>query len=80
MKAILIKYLSATNTKGVRFKATTDAGSLILPPDCSYAYITDCEMIEIMAKKYIDHVGWDCVVSGVGGLPNGDYVATLKNK
>tara|TARA_R110000737_G_C14582451_1_gene485938 strand:+ start:1542 stop:1781 length:240 start_codon:yes stop_codon:yes gene_type:complete len=79
MKAILIKYLSATNTKGARFKATTDAGSLILPPDCSHDY-TDCEMIEIMANKYIDHVGWDCVISGVGSLPNGDYVATLKNR
>jgi|TARA_R110000868_G_scaffold366071_1_gene628975 hypothetical protein len=77
MKAILIKYLSATETKPARYKATTDAGSLLLSPDhCSEAN----EMVKKIANKYIEYVDWDCVVSGVGGLPNGDYVATIKNK
>ena len=77
MKAILIKYLSATNTRGAKYKATTDAGSLLVSPDhCCEAN----DMVKRIANKYIEHFNWDCVVSGVGGLPNGDYVATIKNK
>jgi len=75
MKAILIKYLSATNTRGAKYKATTDAGSLLVSPDhCCEAN----DMVKRIANKYIEHFNWDCVVSGVGILPNGDCVATLK--
>lgn len=74
MKAILIKYLSATNTQGARLKATTEAGSLIEPID--YA-LNDDQQFKQLANRYIKHVGWECIVSGFGTLPNGDCVATL---
>lgn len=74
MKAILIKILPATNTLGVRLKATTHAGSIIVPRE--YALNVD-DQAKILAKTYVHKYGWPKVV-GFGTLPNGDYVATLQ--
>jgi len=75
MKAIQIKYLSPTNTRGSRFKAFTDAGSMIEPMDYS---LKPCEQARQLADKYIEKMGWPSKVSGFGSLPNGDYVATIE--
>ncbi len=74
MKAIQIRYLGATNTKGARLKAWTDAGALIQ----SREYSEDVgQQARELAKNYISKMGWDTGISGFGQLPNGDYVATL---
>jgi len=74
MKAIQIKYLGATNTKGVRLKAWTEAGTLTVPRD--YGLNTDEQALQL-AEQYIKERDWRSIVSGFGTLPNGDYVATL---
>ena len=75
MKAIQIKYLSPTNTRGSRFKAFTDAGSMTEPMDYS---LEPCEQARQLADKYIQKMGWSSKVSGFGSLPNDDYVATIE--
>ena len=79
MKAILIKYLPETNTKGARLRATTGKGNETLTEGLSYSE-NSAQQAERLAQTYIDLMGWGCVVSGFGGLPNGDYVATIKNR
>lgn len=74
MKAIQIRYLGATNTKGARLKAWTEAGALIQ----SREYSEDVgQQARDVAKAYILKMGWSTGISGFGQLPNGDYVATL---
>ena len=74
MKAIQIKYLGATNTKGARLKAWTEAGTLTVPRD--YGVNTDEQALQL-AEQYIKDRDWGSSVGGFGTLPNGDYVATL---
>ena len=74
MKAIQIKYLSATDTKGSRLKAWTDAGSITEPLD--YALNLDAHALQL-AERYIKEQDWGVDVTGFGSLPNGDYVATI---
>lgn len=74
MKAIQIKYLAATNTLGVRLKATTDAGSIIEGRD--YA-LTAEQQAFTLAERYIKEKGWNNITAGFGTLPNGDYVYTM---
>lgn len=76
MKAIQIKYLSATDNKGVRLKAWTHAGSVTAPRD--YSLCADAQALKL-AEDYIKRQDWGCDVGGFGTLPNGDYVATLTN-
>lgn len=73
MKAIQIRYLGATNTRGARLKAWTEAGSLTVARD--YA-LDSYKQARELAKQYVTERGWGDV-SGFGTLPNGDYVATL---
>jgi len=73
MKAIVIKYLPETNTKCVRLKATTEAGSITESRD--YALDADVQARNL-AQKYCDKFNWG-ITYGFGTLPNGDYVATL---
>jgi len=73
MKAIQIKYLGATNTKGVRLKAFTEAGSITE----SREYGNEpSDQARALADRYCAKYDWG-KVSGFGSLPNGDYVATL---
>lgn len=78
MKAIQIKYLGATNTQGFRLKAMAEGCKAITEP-FDYALSGDEQPLRL-ANKFIEAMGWDCSVSGVGMLPNGDYVATIQNK
>jgi len=75
MKAIQIKYLSPTNTRGSRFKAFTDAGSMIEPMDYR---LNPSQQARLRADKSIEKMGWPSTVSGFGSLPNDDYVATIE--
>lgn len=80
MKAIQIRFLPATNFKGARMKAWIDAGNNITLP---FQYeISSYELrAELTAQELMLKMKWDNVlISGIGQLPNGDYVATLKGK
>jgi hypothetical protein len=76
MQAILIKYLPATNTQGVRLKASARVGKLIE----GRKYELECDQqarelaIRFAREMYMDG-GFP--ITGFGMLPNGDYVATL---
>ena len=75
MKAIQIKYLSATNTKGVRLKAFTESGTITEGRDYS---IKDDVQARRLADKYNrDVFRSTSELTGFGTLPNGDYVATI---
>ena len=72
MQAIQIKYLSPTNTKGSRWKATCSSGSLTKCYD--HALNGEANAVEA-AELLIKKLGWDHVgISSTGTLPNGDYV------
>lgn len=76
MQAILIKYLPATNTMGVRLKASARVGTLIE----SRKYELDCdaqarELAIKFAREMYSEGGYS--ITGFGTLPNGDYVATI---
>jgi hypothetical protein len=76
MKAILIKYLAATDSRGSYLKATSDSGSMTEPRDYD---IGPGNQAERLAHEYCAAT-WDgCEVTGVGELPNGDYCATIKS-
>ena len=73
MRAILIRYLPPTNHQGSRYKASTDAGSLTEPFDYG-----DSDQPRELAQRYIDKVfGGSAIITGMGELANGDYVATM---
>lgn len=71
MKAIQVKVLPATNTKGTRLKAFVYGGqSLTQGRDYSYEIIVDAANV---AHALACKLGW--TVGFVGGtLPNGDWV------
>jgi hypothetical protein len=70
MQAITTKFLSATNTRGSRIKATCDAGSVTI----SYPYELDYpDTHRKAAQALVDKLGWNTDSYGnliVGGLPN----------
>lgn len=74
MKAIQIKYLPATNTKGSRLKAmATDCRGMIV----GFDYSKNDGGCNELARLYIVKQGWNCEISGTGTLANGDFVVTL---
>jgi hypothetical protein len=59
MQAIQVKYLGPTNTKGSRYKATCQAGSLTLAANYSLNYETNCKAAaEALANKLGWHGKW----------------------
>ena len=75
MKAIQVKYLSATNHKPSRWKAFAEGGHSITK---SYSYdATDEGNARAVAEALIAKAGWDCRITGCGTLPNQDYVFTI---
>ena len=76
MKAIQIRYLAPTNTQGARFKAFSEAGSLIRPREYD---LEPLDQAKLVAYDYLVTLGWadHSYISGFGSLPSGDYVATL---
>jgi hypothetical protein len=76
MKAIQIKYLSYTKTRGVRLKAFAE-GFKPLVMGRNYELDT-FEQARELAEIYIAKIfNGNCKLYGFGCLPNGDYVATL---
>jgi hypothetical protein len=76
MKAIQVKYLAATDTRGVRLKAWCEGNKPLI---VSRQYEHDVhEQARELAIQYIkDTFNGNCELYGFGCLPNGDYVATL---
>ena len=75
MKAIQVKYLPCTNTKGSRWKAFAEGGNQVT---LSYDHALNAEdNARVAAQALIDKLQWRCSISGSGGLPNGDYVFTI---
>ena len=74
MKAIQVRYLGPTNTKGTRWKAWAWGGaSVTLSRD--YALNGDQDAKRV-AEALCDKMAWG-PIKGSGQLPNGDYVFTL---
>lgn len=78
MKAIQVKYIGPTNTRGTRVKAFADCGLSVIEPR-DYALNYD-EQARNAAIKLIAKMEWNVDITGFGVLPNGDYVATLGSK
>ena len=74
MKAIQIKYLGPTYTKGARLKAFTEAKSIVASRE--FDLNVDVQALKL-AKEYIHEMAWNAEITGFGCLPNGDYVATI---
>ena len=80
MQAIQTKYLSATNSRGSRIKATCAAGSITIdyPHELSGM---DCHAAA--AKALVEKLGWiDAQYGGLlgGQLSNGEYVFVFNNE
>jgi len=80
MKAIQVKYLPATNTKGTRLKATANGVKPITVPITvprDYALNVD-EQAEQLATDYcVVHV-WSYKKLHGGQLPNGNYCYVME--
>ena len=76
MKAIKVKYISATNTKGSRTKATDgDGNSVTLAFDYS---LNDGELFKATAVALCKKMDWDTDLVG-GGYKN-DHYFVFKNQ
>jgi len=76
MQAIQIKYLGPTDTRGSRYKAICAGGSYTHHRD--YAQGEDGNALTA-AELLVDKMGWDGIeITGMGTLPNGDYVCTTE--
>jgi hypothetical protein len=70
MQAIITKFISSTNHRGARIKATASAGSVTVPYDHSQDHD---EPFRIAARALCDKFNWEFDhVSG--GLPDGSLV------
>lgn len=73
MQAIQTRYLSPTNSRGARIKATCAAGSITI----SYPYELSGQAVHRKAAEaLVNKLGWNDPHYGglLGGcLPNGDY-------
>lgn len=80
MQAITTKYLSATNSRGSRIKATCAAGSVTI----GYPHeLSGMNCHAAAAKALVDKMGWNGPNYGglMGGqLPNGDYAFVFNNE
>jgi len=77
MKAILIKCLSATNTKPVRLKACAEGVKAITVPRATGDISLESDSLalaDMAAQKWFGDL---IVVDGFGTLPDGNFVATL---
>lgn len=80
MQAIITKYLSATNSRGSRIKATCAAGSVTI----GYPHeLSGMACHAAAAKSLVDKLGWGTAHYGdlMGGqLPSGDYAFVFNNE
>ena len=79
MKAIKISYLSATNTRPSRYKATIkDGQGIIASITEGFDYgLSHDEQPKRLAQKLIDKMGWNTEISGIGAHGD-DYFVTIK--
>ena len=76
MKAIQVRYLPTTNTKGTRWKAFAEGGaSVTIARDYGLDGAADARRA---ADALRGKMQWRAVIRGEGVLPNGDYVFTLE--
>lgn len=76
MQAILIKFLPATDTLGVRLVASARVGKLIEGRKYELEYEEQARLLaERFAREMYAEGGFG--LSGFGCLASGDYVATL---
>ena len=74
MKAIQVKYLPPTNTKGARWKSFAEGGaSVTLSREYALNHDEDARRVAIALTTKME---W-ARPTGAGCLPNGDYVFTL---
>jgi hypothetical protein len=78
MQAIQTKYLSPTNTRGARIKATCAAGSITI----SYPHELSGQAVHRKAAEaLVSKLQWDEIANLLGGcLPNGDYCFVFNSK
>jgi hypothetical protein len=80
MQAIITKYLSATNSRGSRIKATCEAGSITI----DYPHeLSGMAVHAAAAKALVEKLGWGHAHYGDlmgGGLPSQGYVFVFNNE
>jgi len=76
MKAIQVRYLSATHFKGGRIKAFAEGGNEIVMP-FPYELSSDELRVDYAARELIHKLSWKVEISGIGQLPCGDWAVTL---
>ena len=74
-QAIIIKILSATNTKGTRIKASAKASSVTIPLDYSAGHE---QRIRQAVDALLNKLEWNGEYI-IGHLPSGDYAAVFKD-
>ncbi len=75
MKAIQIRYYSATNHRPTRLKVWAEGVDGIIEP-LNYSK-NPADQAKELAQKFSDAMKWG-KISGFGTLENGDHVATLE--
>lgn len=76
MKAIQVKYIGPTNTKGSRWKAWAEGVKPIYTP---YSYSDRDGGAYHAAWCLCEKYGWDGLNLRSGSLPNGDWVFCFDN-
>ncbi len=75
MKAIQIKYLPCTDTKGVRLKVSAEG---VKSKIYARGYANEpADQAREAALDFVKLNNWGDKLHGFGQLPNGDWVATL---
>ena len=72
--AIQVKFIDRTNHYPRRWVAVSKAGRLVVDANTH----TEDQAVQKHIEKFLGADGVDVEVSGVGLLPNGDYVATIR--
>ena len=80
MRAIQVKYLGPTTTKGTRWKAEAAMAGNTITVAHDYSMGAD-DNAKAAALALMEKVGWHVrhEIHGSGTLPNGDFVFTLRN-
>lgn len=75
-RAIQIRYIPATNTKGYRYKAFTKHHSLTKEHPCN---MEDIDFVKLLVDEFmVSILGWTVPHQfPLALLPNGDYVAIV---
>lgn len=79
MKAIQVKWLGATNTLPSRVKAWTSGGHETIESTSEFHDLSEEEIVRAIAQKHIEKMQRDCVITGVGCLPDNTWAVTIGN-